>query len=163
MTDGRNFLTLNRRHERPYATKTEKNAENEDGLTGHTSWRDPPDRGCVYGWSTYQRRAESGLPGHAPALRSGLHHPRNEPLCLPASFLSRMHTNTQTHTNLSVSLCVSLCIFQCICLCASEDLCVYLCRSLATNRNPFYFPPERVSVKSKFLPEDELKLNFVKK
>jgi len=73
-------------------------------------------------------------------------------------------TQTHKHTQTSLcSLCVSLCIFQCICLCASEDLCVYLCRSLATNRNPFYFPPERVSVKSKFLPEDELKLNFVKK
>jgi hypothetical protein len=159
MTDGRNFLTLNRRHERPYATKTQKNAENVDGLTGHTSWRDPPDRGYVYGWSTYQRRAESALPGHAPALRSGLHHPRNEPLCLPASFLSRMHTHTHTQK----PLCVSLCIFLYLCLCASEDLCVYLCRSLATNRNPFYFPLERVSVKCKFLPGDELKLNFVKK
>jgi hypothetical protein len=68
-------------------------------------------------------------------------------------------THTHTHTKLSVSLC----IFLCLCLCDSEDLCVYLCRSLATNRNPFYFPLERVSVKSKFLPEDELKLKFVKK
>jgi hypothetical protein len=70
---------------------------------------------------------------------------------------------THTHTQTNKPLCASLCIFLYLCLCASEDLRVYLCRSLATNRNPFYFPLERVSVKSKFLPEDELKLNFVKK
>jgi hypothetical protein len=68
-------------------------------------------------------------------------------------------THTHTHKNLSVSLSVSFCL----CLCASENLCLYLCWSLATNRNPFYFPLERVSVKSKFLPKNKLQLNFVKK